>query len=405
MMEAAEHARRILFACDGHYLSHTTRPLEIARRLRERGHDVHFAASGGWTRLIDEAGFPRVELVTPTPEHIMSYTRASRMDYYAGQLLSDCVESDLQALAATRPDVVVGDFRWTLSISSEVAGIPYASILNTLWTHHYAIRRSVPEGFALRRYLGERFVQTIGTPLKELLLWIWGQQWNVERRRRGLRPRRNLNWHFYGDLDILPDLESLFPTKPLPPHVRRVGPIFWKDGVTSEPERLPPARSRPLVYASIGSTGTDLFLQRLFEGFGSADVDVVMTTGGQPLPCPAPANFHCLDLVAPADVLPRAVLAVCHGGNGTVYQCLSYGVPLLGMATHNDQQWNLDRVAACGLGWRFTQEQVTPADLRNCLDAVLLQPRWRHDAARIQEEIAATDGPGEAAAAIEALLP
>lgn len=400
----APRAHRILAVTDGNYLSHTTRTLEIAKRLRDAGDEVRFAASGRYTRVLDEAGFERQEIHTLSPAHVMDYTRRSRMDYYSAEQLEACVQADLAAIAWAQPDLVLGDFRWSLSISGQIAKVPYVSILNTLWTHYYALSRTVPEGFVLRRLIGERMVATVGSRIKNTLLWIWGRTWNHVRKNHGLSPRPNLVYHFYGDLDLLPDIVSLFPTHPLPCHVHRIGPIFWKGGVTSEPGKLPPRSDRPLVYASIGSTGTDLFLQKLFAGFGDQEVDVVLSTGGQPLPCAPPANFYCLDIVAAEDVLPRAVLAVCHGGNGTVYQCLSYGVPLLGIATHNDQQWNLDRVAATGVGWRFTQKRVEPAELRACLRAVLDNPGWRQRAGAMAAEICATDGPGEAAAAICDLL-
>lgn len=391
----------ILVACDGHYLSHTTRVIEIALHLRNAGHRIEFAASGGWARLIDEQGFARHEIYTPDPEHIMAYTRRSRMDYYSGELLEKCVAADLEVLDRVKPDLVVGDFRWTMSISAEFRRMPYCSILNTLWTNYYDGVRSVPEELLLRRIIGKRAVAAIGPMVKDILSWMWARPFNHYRKRLGLPPRANLIEHIYGDLNLLPDLARLFPTRDnLPANFHRVGPIFWKGGEMSDPGQLPARSDRPLIYASIGSTGTDLFLQRLFEGLGSLDIDVVMSTGGQSLPGQAPRNFHCLDLVAPDDVLPHAALAVCHGGNGTVYQCLSYGVPVLGIATHIDQQWNLDRVADCGVGWRFTEENVTSKDIRNCVRAVIDEPQWRQSAVEIRREINAADGAAQAARVI-----
>ncbi|NND50378.1 MAG: hypothetical protein HKN60_09020 [Rhizobiales bacterium] len=331
----------------------------------------------------------------------MAYTRRSRMDYYSGKLLEKCVAADLEVLDRVEPDLVVGDFRWTMSISAEIRRVPYCSILNTLWTNYYDGVRSVPEGLLLRRIIGKRAVAAIGPMVKGILSWMWARPFNRYRKRLGLPPRANLIDHIYGDLNLLPDLARLFPTRDdLPANFHRVGPIFWKGGKTSDPKRLPAPSDRPLIYASIGSTGTDLFLQRLFEGLGSLDIDVVMSTGGQPLPGQPPRNFHCLDLVAPEDVLPHAALAVCHGGNGTVYQCLSYGVPVLGIATHIDQQWNLDRVADCGVGWRFTEENVTSKDIRSCVRAVIDEPQWRQSAVEIGREINAADGAAQAARVI-----
>lgn len=395
---------RILVVTDGHFLSHTTRTLEVARCLRELGDDVVFAATGPYSRLLDADGFPRWEIFTMDPVHTMDRTRRSRMDYLDHALLDRKVRADLHVMSQVQPDVVVGDFRWSLSVSSELAGVPYATIINALWTHFYAVRRSVPEGFVLRRLVGERAVAAVGPQLKMVLLRHWGGVWNRYRICHGLPPRPDLVHHMYGQWNLLPDVTSLFPVKPLPPRAHVVGPIFWRRGGSSG-DGLPAGlgRNRPVVYVSLGSTATDQLIRILFASFGPAQVDVVFTTGGQSLPEAPPANFTCLDTVSGDEVLPRAVLAVCHGGHGTVYQALSYGVPLLGIATHNDQQWNLDRVEALGVGWRFTQERAQPAQVAACLEQALSDEDLRRRTQALAEEMQRYDGPRNAAEIIHGI--
>ena len=53
-----------------------------------------------------------------------------------GFLLLD-QENDLALIKSYRPDLIVGDFRLSLSISARVAGIPYAAISSAHWSPYY----------------------------------------------------------------------------------------------------------------------------------------------------------------------------------------------------------------------------------------------------------------------------
>jgi UDP-N-acetylglucosamine:LPS N-acetylglucosamine transferase len=43
-------------------------------------------------------------------------------------------------------------------------------------------------------------------------------------------------------------------------------------------------------------------------------------------------------------------LVICHGGNGTTYQALSHGIPLLCKTSHLEQEYNLDGIERLQLG-------------------------------------------------------
>ncbi|MFX7895023.1 glycosyl transferase family 1, partial [Acinetobacter baumannii] len=40
-------------------------------------------------------------------------------------------------IEAFKPDLVIGDFRLSLSVSARLAGVPYMAISNAYWTPHY----------------------------------------------------------------------------------------------------------------------------------------------------------------------------------------------------------------------------------------------------------------------------
>ena len=63
-----------------------------------------------------------------------------------------------------------------------------------------------------------------------------------------------------------------------------------------------------------------------------------------------PSNFFITD-TAPAQILLElADVTICHGGKGTIYHSLLEGVPIFGIPQQAEQEINLKRITALGLG-------------------------------------------------------
>ncbi|MBN1932685.1 MAG: hypothetical protein JW786_13865 [Desulfobacterales bacterium] len=79
---------------------------------------------------------------------------------------------------------------------------------------------------------------------------------------------------------------------------------------------------------------------------------------------------------------------VCHGGNGTIYQALLHGKPIIGIPTIPDQGFNMRRVVALGVGvgksltWK--EFKKNPEVLLNAIDAVFANPSYAEKAQRLQ---------------------
>jgi UDP:flavonoid glycosyltransferase YjiC (YdhE family) len=49
-------------------------------------------------------------------------------------------------------------------------------------------------------------------------------------------------------------------------------------------------------------------------------------------------------------IMDKIDVLICHGGNGTLYQALSHGVPALCITSNFEQEWNVQRIEELGLG-------------------------------------------------------
>ena len=105
---------------------------------------------------------------------------------------------------------------------------------------------------------------------------------------------------------------------------------------------------------------------------------------------PSPRLAPALALIEKSD------LVICHGGNGTIYQALSKGVPVLGIPTFHDQDFNMQRVEDLGVGAALYPRSLTPQTLRETAERLMGDERARTAARELAARIAAKDAVGEA---------
>jgi MGT family glycosyltransferase len=395
---------RILAIGDGGFLSHVSRPLEIAKQLRTAGHEVVFAATGPYAELATNAGFDVRPIRTVPVARILSRSRIGRADWYTLEHIRETVAADEALFDAVAPELVLGDFRHSLHTSCELAGVPFASILNASWTNYYSVVYRAPEHLAVTRLLGERLATRISPWVKSAILRWDVRAHNHYRRERGLGPFWNVWEMFSGDLNLLVDIPEYGPTADLPANYRYVGPVIWEPevAVPSWLERIDPGR--PTLYFTMGSTGHARYLEEALRIFGGTDYQCLMTTAGLIAPSAVPENFFVCEFAPGSALMEKCDVVVCQGGNGTIYQALRAGVPVIGIPTMHDQEFNLQRVVDLGVGVQLSDLRFRAQDLRDAVAGVLEDPQVRSNAARLARTLAEHDGPRAAAEEIGAFL-
>ena len=116
--------KKILVMPDGNWLAHTSRPFEIAKLLQQIGYDVVFAGEGQYMEIPGDYGFQTFPIITVDPIRSLAISRIGRVNYYDYDFTKICVEAELKLFGKIQPDLVLGDWRHSLSTSCELAGIP-----------------------------------------------------------------------------------------------------------------------------------------------------------------------------------------------------------------------------------------------------------------------------------------
>ena len=393
--------KRILIMPDGNWLSHTTRPLEIAKKLREMGMEVLFASDGEYMKLPRKNGFEVLSTETIDPDRVLKCSRSGRANWYDYDLIKACVKAELDVYEKVNPDLVLGDFRLTLSTSCEISKIPYASLLNAAWTDYYSVRIKAPEHLSIPRVLGKNITNLLVPYIKKFIITYDSRPYNKFRRQNGLRPRKTI-WDIWrGDLNLMVDIPEYGPTKNLPENFYYIGPIVW------EPDLPPPEWLEKIdpdtftIYFTMGSTGYPQFFEQAINIFGDTEYQCIMTTAGMVNLKNIPENFFVTDYAPGSMLMKKSDVVVCQGGNGTIYQAMQSGIPVIGIPTMHDQEFNLDRVTDLGFGIHLSELKFKPIHLEKAIEKVKIQTEFKKNADKLKDIVNRYNAPVTGARLLE----
>jgi len=357
--------------------------LGVARVLVGRGHELAFAGRPEMVPRVRTAGFRAIE-ITEAYRQLDGYPTGSHLTRMACYLTSPAVEAQIREIVADEaPDLLLIDGMFPAAlIQAAELGLPAVVFVHTFVFRQLDMWRRI---FAT---LSDMRQKAGHSPLPALDdLW---------------RPRERLISTSLAAFDAPPhDGWS---------HVVHVGPSL-EDERFAVPTPLPWADDdeRPLALVSF-STGFEQRnvdkVQRTLDALADAPLRVVATTGGivAPNEVAAPANAIVLNYAAHDPILARAAVVVGHGGHGTAMRAMRHGVPMAiipGVA--GDQPYVAAAVDEWGAGIALPAD--APAEtIRDAVDRLIAEPRYRAEARRRAEALAGVDGAAAAADEVEATL-
>ena len=353
--------KKILLMAHDVTLAHLGRPLQLAEGLIADGHDVTLAASAESSRFLKN--FPaRVHTLAPTGKARFIDNLAKGRPVFDFDTLKRFTEEDEALLAALRPDLVIGDFRITLSISARRRQVPYATITNAYWSPAFTPHFVVPN-LPMVPILGVGLSQAIFDLVRPLAFAVHAHPMNRLRRHYGLYSLGHDLRRIYTDADLalFSDVPEIYGLPPDSEHGGMfLGPIDWSPDLPLPPWWGEIDKTRPVIYVTLGSSGANELLVPVLEGLRQIDAQVIVSTAGAPLP-QTDGRIFCADYLPGAAAAARADLVVCNGGSPTSYQALLQGAPVLGIPGNLDQYLNMHYLEKAGLGLSLRSTQLRPA--------------------------------------------
>lgn len=396
---------RILFVAEAATLAHVTRPLVLARSLDRPGYDIHFACAEGYGFCLEGQGFTRWT-IDSAPSEAFLRALALGTPLYDSKKLAAYVPDDLRLLDEVRPDLVVGDFRLSLSVSAAHRGVRYASITNAHWSPYSTVRRFPLPEHPLVRVFGVTLAEMGFQWLQPAIFAHHARPTNAMRRKYGLLPLGSLG-HVYthGDFTLYADVPSLGPTTGLPVNHRYLGPVLWSPDVPRPPWWDEVGKTRACVYVTLGSSGQVAVLPRVLDALAMLPVDVLVATAGRTALPSLPSNAWVADYLPGIEAAKRSSFIVANGGSPTVYQALAAGVPVLGIASNMDQYLMMASVVRAGAGLLLRAGRATSGNVFHAASRLIDEPSFRTAAKAISNEIAQYDAGSRFAQFVDALFP
>jgi UDP:flavonoid glycosyltransferase YjiC (YdhE family) len=120
-----------------------------------------------------------------------------------------------------------------------------------------------------------------------------------------------------------------------------------------------PENNAKKIYITMGTTGEGHLFSKIYHQFKQTDFICIVTTGSQADHFKTiPDKIYVENYMDGEKILENSDLVVCHGGNGTIYQALSMGKPVIGIPTIPDQDFNMRRVETLGAGIRIPMKEA-----------------------------------------------
>ncbi len=368
--------KRILFVVENTTLSQVVRLLVLARALDARRYEVHFASSAFDPAIFGGTAFRQWQIFTMDKTAFLSAAEKGT-SFYSKRLLRRYVEADVQVIRAVKPDMIIGDARFSLAVSAPICGVVYAALINAYWSP-FAARDSLPmPDHPVVRLLGERLAARYFPRALPAVCARFVKPFNRVRQQFGLLPvgslQEMLTW---GDFTLYPDAAELIPLKNYPGTHMFLGPIRWSPDVPLPAWWHMLEASRPLIYLNMGSSGNVKLLPIILNGLKDLPVTVIAATAGRWDAARHQARIYTAEMI-PGDLAARrSVLVICNGGAGTAYQALFEGVPVLGIPTNFDQYLAMTAIEQAGCGVLLRGGSLTAERLKRTVRSMIEQPKY-----------------------------
>lgn len=349
--------KKILLVANDVTLAHLGRPLQLAGYLHAAGHDVTLAASSDSARFLHN--FPgRTHTLAPTGKARFIENLAKGRPVFDFETLKRFAEEDEKLLAHYRPDIVIGDFRISLSASARRLQVPYATITNAYWSPAFKPHFIVPD-LPMVKFLGVGFSQRLFNLVRPLAFAYHARPMNALRRHYGLPSLSHDLRRVYTDADLalFSDVPEIYGLHGDIPGGHFLGPISWSPDIPSPAWWPRLDQTRPIIYITLGSSGDESLLPRIVGQLHDTDTQLVVAAAAAKA-LPVHPRVFSADYLPGDLIASRASLVICNGGSPTAFQAIAKGVPVLGIPGNLDQFLNMHYLEKNRLGISLRAQDV-----------------------------------------------
>lgn len=382
---------RVLFMVEDITLAQVVRLVTLAKTLDPDRYEVHFASAHFDDHIFRDTNFVRHTIFTvEAKEAFRRLEKGKRL--YEEQVLARYVDEELALFRGVRPRVVVGDLRFSLSVSTAHARIAYAALINAYWSRAMEREEFPLPDHPIVNLLGEKLAGRYFPKALPRVLEHFAAPVNKLRKRYGLSPVGDLiDVLMYGDRTMFPDVPLLTPLREQALHEVFLGPVLWEPKTALPDWWMRPLPSGPSAYVTFGSSGRLDRMPIAIAGLRKLNIPLMVATAGRVDPARLEPPILAAKFLPGSDAAKRASFVVCNGGSSTAYQALAQGRPVLGIASNLDQYLAMTAVRDAGAGILLRADSLTPEKVEAAGRTLIEDTKYQLAARRVARALRSYD--------------
>jgi UDP:flavonoid glycosyltransferase YjiC (YdhE family) len=385
--------KKVLFISHAVTMAHLGRPLCWLESLDRHEYDIYFGCSPSYKSLIPQEGVTFIPMTGIDPVKFGRSVDRGGLIYDAASFEEHILE-DLAVLEQVKPDLVIGDFRHSLSVSCRLKKIKYINITNAYWSPNIDMPFPLPESPVIR-ILGEKWApRLVGWILPFIIKFNFFKmafELRKSMQRVGLKFTDYRQIITDGDLTLYFDTNHLVPLKKITDHEKFMGPLFWSMPVPLPDwwQKLDLTKKR--LFVSLGSSGNISVLPMILKTLAKMDVEIIVALSGKTVNIPIYPNVHVTNFLPIEMACGLADLVICNGGSPMGHAALTFGVPTIGIISNNDQLLNMAHLEKLGAGLMLRYWNLSDEKIKNSVSQILNDETFKLAAQKIKKEIAQMD--------------
>ena len=322
-------------------LSHYLRCLTLASHFRPY-FEIRFAHSEKYIDFIRKEGYQTFDCQSIHAEKVLECVKRFDFSWINEHALETVYLDQVKIINILKPAAVLGDTSLTLKMAAEKTGLTYISLMNGYMSKYYSYTRKISRThplYSLINRLPNRVANIITQKGEAITFQKVHKPFKKLRVKYKLSKKKIYPDELEGDINLICDLPDLFPQKGLPLNYIMVPPLYHETNKLYNEVNNKLDKRKKAIFVSMGSSGEwkhVLFLNN--EHFKKYNI----IAAGDNINILNAAHIIKTSFINIHEIFHFTDLVICQGGNGTIYQALLYGIPLLCKTNHFEQEWNVE---------------------------------------------------------------
>jgi len=383
-------AKKILFVVEALTFAHVARSAILAKALKSSGYEIHFACHNNQYLSLMAKELEGIRL-WPLKYHVSYSDFVRSMSHFRSpydiNMLGAYISEELELFNEIKPDMVVGDLRYSLALSCPKANIYYVNVVNAIWSP-FVRQNLINPNNSLSQYFGAFWANSVFQFVGKRMSRSICQPFNQLRVKQGLPIFNDVfELHCAGDMNLHPDPPELFDVPFLPKNHEFIGPILYSVNPPTSPDLNLLEPSLPVIIVTLGSSGAVDCLPNIIGCLEKMPVSLLVATSGRKDVIANNSHTIISDFFCARRVIQKSSLVISNGGSPISYLALSQGVPVIGVVSNMDQRLTAQAIEKYGAGLVLSAESLNENKLKQAVNRILVEPAFGERAQVISKKI------------------